>query len=160
MFTLFPFLSVVGCAMGVLVVVISSQSLLAVKVPNMVIRVPGAQHGRQPVYVECDAAGLIVHPQRTRVPMSALRRDADSAFHALMNDLEISEDTAAKKYLVLLVRPEGVKSYQRAIDLAQEVWMRVKVGKDVIPPGGGRLTILAGETSARLEATAGAGGKK
>lgn len=143
-FSLFPFLSVLGCTIGVLIVIISAQNIVALGSADMVVDLGGAEREREPVYVECTRNGLLIHPRRIEVPMVQLRRDADSAFAAVLDDIELSED---RKYLLLLVRPDGIESHDRAMHLATQVWHNIRVGKDALLPGSGKV-ILSGRAPA------------
>ena len=55
---------------------------------------------------------------------------------------------AGKKYLVLLVRPEGIESYDRAFHLATGVWINIPVGKDALLPGSGKVLLRSGNGDA------------
>jgi len=140
-FSLFPFLSVLGCAIGVLIVIISAQNIVALGSADMVLDVGGTEREREPVYVECTREGLLIHPQRIIVPIAELRRDVDSAFAALLDSIQLSED---RQYLLLLVRPDGIASYDRAMEMATHVWRNIRVGKDALLPGRGRVIFSGG----------------
>lgn len=85
--TLFPFLNVLACAMGVLIVIISGQNILAIGTSDQIIEISdpqdvddngsviegGEERKRQAVYVECGREGIIIHPKGTRVSMASLK---------------------------------------------------------------------------------------
>jgi hypothetical protein len=74
---------------------------------------------RQPIYVECAAASIIFHPDRLTIPTS------DSSGSAVLQEVERrvnrqpstnSESTPKDApYLLLLVRPDGIVTYYRAL---------------------------------------------
>ena len=138
--SLFPFLSVLLCAMGVLIVVISTQNVLGIGTADFVVDLVGSETEREAVYVDCVADGIVILPAQTAVPLHMLRRDANSPFAALLDRLELS---GGKEYLVLLVRPEGVESYRRAVSLATQVWHDIHIGKDALLPGTGKVILIS-----------------
>jgi hypothetical protein len=128
-----PILSIQKCTMGVLVVIICAQSLISIgrtaNDKNQYLEIAGGAGDKEPVYVECHAKGVLLHPERTDVSLDALRGAGPSPFHQLLDRLG-----GGKQYLVLLIRPEGVPAFQRCYDMAR---MRgLPVGKDAILSGG------------------------
>ena len=136
--SLFPFISVLLCAMGVLIVVISTQNMLALGSADFVIRIGGSEQEKEAIFVDCTEKGIVILPECVEVPLGLLRQDADTPFATLLDTLELSE---GKKYLVLLVRPEGIESYSQAKKLATEVWNNIEIGKDALLPGSGDVIL-------------------
>ena len=76
--SLFPFLSVLACAIGVLIVIIGGQNLIALGSSDQIIEVTGTLKGKTPVYVECDRDGIVIHPEGLRVPLTELHERSPS----------------------------------------------------------------------------------
>jgi hypothetical protein len=157
--SLVPILSIQKCAMGLMVVIICAQTTVSIatttekyleaaepkvsprRQPFVIVKTPdihwemtGSADGREAVFVECRANEILIHPEQKKVPLDSLKPSAQSAFHQLLEELDA---TRGKKRLVLLIRPDGIGTYQRCFDLARSRTYRyVDVGKDVLPAGG------------------------
>ncbi len=68
------------------------------------------KHGdnRRPIYVECTADGVVLHPERTQVAASRLA--GPDVRKEIERRLE-SRPSGDKPYLLMLVRPEGIVNY-------------------------------------------------
>jgi hypothetical protein len=101
------------------------------------LEIAGPAQGRTVVYVECQEQGILIHPEKTQVALKELQGGANTAFHQLLNELAKAKLANAKdtKYLVLLVRPEGITTYERCFQMAFRDRL-LDVGKDAIPSGG------------------------
>ena len=128
--SLFPFLSVLACSIGALIIIISTQNLIAIGSSDQVIETTGGHTDKEPVYVECEAEGVLIHPAGTRVLKADLDKD-DSPVGKLLDELAADRD---RRYLVLLVRPSGIESFQKCLKLAQD--LKIDVGKDALLSGG------------------------
>ena len=137
-FSLFPFLSVLTCAIGVLIVIISGQNLIAIGTADQIIELSDETRGRQPRFVECTREGIVIHPEGRRVPLAEVNLDDDSVFGKLVEDLKTNR---RERYLVLLIRTDGIESFDRCRYLAMK--SKIDMGKDAIP-GWGRLIFTAG----------------
>ncbi len=138
--SLFPFLSVLTCAIGVLIVIISGQNLLAFGDSDQLIEIGSqAEQEEQPIYVECDGDGIIIHPEQTRVPIASLY-ESSKGMKQLLGQLQAGP---GKKYLVLLVRPSGIDSYERCLRIAKQ--KDIKVGKDALLSGGDVIFTAQGQ---------------
>ena|SRR5581483_456694 len=132
-FSLFPFLSVLVCAMGVMIVIITGQNLVAMGgTQDQYMEIAGSVEGKEAVYVECQENGVLIHPDRIEVSLETLKGPGPSSFHQLLDRLE---QQPKERYLVLLVRPEGIKSYERCFFMAR-FERKLEMGKDAIPSGG------------------------
>jgi hypothetical protein len=131
--SLVPMLSIQKCTIGVLVVIICAQTLVSLgKTADQYLEIAGAAKDKQAVYVECAKDGVIIHPEGTKVAKDKLQDKGPSAYHDLLDRLGAS---GGKKYLVLLVRPEGVESYERCFKLAY-FDRKLDVGKEALLSGG------------------------
>lgn len=111
--TLFPFLSVLAAVMGTLILIIAGMSQIALANPKQQVEVqPFDPQKKNPVYVECNKNGVRIHGDRPTkgrsvyVPIRDMSA-GDSPWTALLQQLEHRDD----RYLMLLVRSEGVGSY-------------------------------------------------
>lgn len=119
--SLLPILSIQKCAMGVMVVIVCAQNLVALgksmaQQDDQILETGGVQD-REAVYVECQARKILIHtpPMAQEVSLEEIRGPATSKYHQLLDDLQASK---GKKYLVLLIRPEGVPTYDPCFQLA------------------------------------------
>ena len=135
--SLFPFLSVLVCAKGALIVVFcvvslcsleSTQQTFVVTVRNARVRRTGEAQVREPIYVLCDASGLTVHlsPANTqRLAVSKLNGPGGGAiFNQLARDLG---RLSRERWPVLFVKPSGIK-HARALQKALKA-RNVRMGK-------------------------------
>jgi hypothetical protein len=132
---LFPFLSVLLCAVGTLVVVFagvalsgleSSAQTFVVSVREARGRAPGREWERQPIYVLCDRGGLVVYRSADdvrRLPAASL----DGGEAELLRLADSMERLREQRWPVLLIKPSGLPYCTRLYDhLAAR---RVRVGK-------------------------------
>ncbi|MBL8740633.1 MAG: hypothetical protein JNK04_06060 [Myxococcales bacterium] len=114
--SLFPFLSVLAAVMGTLILIIAGMSQIALARPRQGVDVDAFTPGKKtPIFVECRKKGLLIHPDD---PMSgkaievsrAELEDIGSPWHTLRSRLELDNS----RYLMLLVRPDGVGTFNDA----------------------------------------------
>ncbi len=114
--SLFSFLSVLKAVMGTLTLIISGMSHLAFANPKQRIDIEAFTPGKKSaVYVECRSDGLLLHPDRVGdgAPTFVAREDLDlpeGAWSTLRRSLELD----GHHYLMLLVRPDGVRTFHDA----------------------------------------------
>ena len=133
--SLFPFLSVLLCAMGVLIVVISGQNLIAVGGGlDQVLEIgAGAFEGKEPIYIECREDMILIYPDFTEVPLQEIKdQNPNSEWAQLLSRLETRKED---EYLVFLIRPEGVEAYSECKFQANDL-RGIDVGKDALLTGG------------------------
>jgi hypothetical protein len=132
--SLLPILSIQKCTMGIMVVLICAQNLVSLgETSDQVMEIGGsATPEKEPVYVECQKESVLIHESGKEVPLADLKeKEGTTAFHTLLTEMSDSE---SKKYLVLLIRPDGISSYDRCHRMARE--KKITVGKDALLPGG------------------------
>ena len=114
--TLFPFLSVLAAVMGTLILIIAGNSQLALANPKQRVDIEPFNPARKsPIYVECRDDGVLIHPDDPTTGRATFvaRYDiglADSAWATLTRRLEVD----GTRYLLLLVRPDGVGTFSDA----------------------------------------------
>ena len=138
--SLVPILSIQKCAMGVMVVIICAQTTVtiaktAADAGDQYLEISGSVQDRQAVFVECQATEILIHPARTAVSLDALKGPGPSPFTKLLDELKANRD---KEYLVLLIRPDGIATYERCLRLAwpDNRQPKLEVGKDALLAGG------------------------
>ena len=125
---LFPFLSILACTIGtliLLIIVMTLQSLGNSRSVTILARTEGGQpQQKQPRYVECQAGGIMIHPQGTFVASASLS-NPQSPLATLLQRLARHKD---REYLIVVVRPQGIDVFKqlralvenRGIDLGYE----------------------------------------
>jgi hypothetical protein len=142
--SLFPFLSVLLCAMGVLIVVISGQNLLAVGggIDQALEIGSGTFEGKEAIYIECREEGIIIYPEETAVPLQEIKdEDPGSAWMQLLTTLESRKE---EQYLVFLIRPEGTEAFDYCEYQANLV-RGIDAGKDALLSGGDLILMEDGK---------------
>lgn len=111
--SLFPFLSILVCLMGVLAFVMVSIAVLAatnptVRIAELPTRANG-NGGKTPVFVECHGDHLVIHPERTEQPLATLELPG-SPFQRLVERLDASD----REYAFFTIYPEGIEAFLQA----------------------------------------------
>jgi biopolymer transport protein ExbD len=124
---LFPFLSVLACTIGTLVlliVVLTTQALKpqeAVVVAKTDVQVKtdknakGSNHKKAPVYIEARKDGFILYPGKKFAPRTDLY-DEKSALRKTIANLKANKK---EQYLILILRPDGLEMFDKARLLVQ-----------------------------------------
>lgn len=125
---LFPFLSVLACTIGsliLLIVLISSQAFSENKKVTIIPRTSSeATKSKQPFYVELRKDEVILHPSKEYVAIEDTF-DFGSPFMELLSEVERNQN---EKYIIIAVRPSGYEIFdrvrneieQRGLDLGYE----------------------------------------
>ena len=82
------------------------------------------KHGddRKPVYVECTETGFLFHPDKKAVAEeAALRDELTRRFTAQKEDRARAGLPAARAYVLVLVRPEGIRHYYQLQSLVRQL---------------------------------------
>ena len=81
---------------------------------------------RRPIYIECDAEGVMIQPEGIRISLDELR-DSDPAANPLDAALRVIRHHALNHYRdsvapypLLIVRPDGIESYSEARDAMRD----------------------------------------
>lgn len=119
---LFPFLSVLACTIGtliLLIIVLTTQALEpqeAVVVAKVDPDRQGSNTSKSPLYIECRQDGFILHPQKEFAPRADLY-DAKSPLRKTIANLKQNKD---KQYLIVILRPDGLEMFDKIRDLVTE----------------------------------------
>lgn len=125
---LFPFLSVLVCTIGTLIlfiVVLTSQNLdpqEAVVVAKGIVQTQkdakgkGANKTKVPLYIECRQDGFILHPNKEFAPRADIY-DKKSPLSKMIASLKANKD---KQYLIVILRPDGIEMFNKLRGIVQE----------------------------------------
>ncbi|MEO0836118.1 MAG: hypothetical protein AAFY16_09055 [Cyanobacteria bacterium J06642_3] len=119
---LFPFLSVLACTIGtliLLIIVLTTQALEpqeAVVVAKTDENSRGANRDKTPAYIECREDGFILHPSKEFAPRADLY-DEQSPLREMIANLQQNKD---EQYLIVILRPDGLEMFDKVRELIQE----------------------------------------
>ena len=117
---LFPFLSILACTIGTLVlliIVLTTQIFSSQQEVTIIAQTEaGSNQQKVPRYLECGEDGVVIHPSREFVPFSDLEQP-NSALARLLDEIE---ENRAEEYLIVAIRPQGVKTFQIVRDLVEQ----------------------------------------
>ena len=119
---LFPFLSVLACTIGtliLLIIVMTSQALEpqeAVVVAKIDDNYQGANKKKTPVYIECREDGFILHPSKEFAPRADFY-DEQSPLRQTIANLKKNKE---QQYLIVILRPDGLEMFNKIRDLVAE----------------------------------------
>ncbi|WP_019505277.1 hypothetical protein [Pleurocapsa sp. PCC 7319] len=116
---LFPFLSVLACTIGtliLLIIVLTTQALEpqeAIVVAKTEEDSKGANQNKIPVYIECREDGFVLHPSKEFAPRADLY-DEKSPLRKLVAELKTLKE---EKYLIVILRPDGLEMFNKIREL-------------------------------------------
>ena len=119
---LFPFLSVLACTIGtliLLIIVLTTQALEpqeAVVVAKVDPDGKGANKAKTPLYIECRQDGFILHPSKEFAPRADLY-DEQSRLRKTIANLKANKD---EEYLIVILRPDGLEMFDKVRNLVQQ----------------------------------------
>jgi hypothetical protein len=127
---LFPFLAVLSCMIGTLILVIilvTSGVLGNRRAITLVARdAQGENLSLQPRYIEVRSDGVLLHPGEEFVPRSQIR----SRTTALRQLLEEVQRNRTGEYVIVAVRPDGFELFETVRD--QVEGRGIKIGYEPI----------------------------
>ena len=130
---LFPFLSVLACTIGsliLLIIVVSTQSLTTNPKVKIVAKVEnGTNQGKQPHYIECQEDGVILYPSKKIISLNNLEQP-NSALLELISQLKANRD---QEYVILAIRPKGMEVFQTVRNLIEKE--NIDIGYEPIEEG-------------------------
>jgi hypothetical protein len=118
---LFPFLSILACTIGsliLIIIVLTTQLYTSQKEVTIVARADketGKNRGKSPRYIECRNNGIIIHPDGKLVPIKNLENQ-NSPLKTLLNEVKEKRD---REYLIVAVRPDGIEVFKKVRDLIE-----------------------------------------
>ncbi|PPS44788.1 hypothetical protein [Chroococcidiopsis sp. TS-821] len=129
---LFPFLSVLVCVIGsliLLIVVVTAQIASNQRQVTIVAREDGQNQAKVPRYIECRSDGIIIHPEQSFVSREEINH-AHSALQNLLAEVSLNKD---KEYLIVAVRPDGIDVFQEVRALVEQ--QNIDIGFEPIDAG-------------------------
>ena len=141
---LMPFMAILMCFLGALVIIAVTVVMLSVLYPQEVWRLGLAgEKPRTPIVVEWDGVNITIHPERVQVPVAiALDEDGKNAspFGRLLEEIIAQRD---EKFLFIIVRPTGFSTFKPFLDLLNE--HDINVGYQPMLPDQRITVTMAGE---------------
>ncbi len=118
---LFPFLSILACTIGtliLLIIVLTTQLLRNEREITIIAKqeITGENQGKIPKYIECREDGVLLHPSQIFVPTSQLN-NYRSPLNKLIRDVQRNKD---KQYLIVVLRPQGIDVFQEVRDMVEK----------------------------------------
>ncbi|MDJ0571543.1 MAG: hypothetical protein QNJ53_21185 [Pleurocapsa sp. MO_192.B19] len=119
---LFPFLSVLACTIGtliLLIIVLTTQALEpqeAVVVAKTEEDNKGANKNKTPLYIECRQDGFILHPSKEFAPRADIY-DEKSSLRTTIANLKAKKD---REYLIVILRPDGLEMFNKIRELVEK----------------------------------------
>lgn len=120
---LFPFLSVLACTIGtliLLIVVLTSQTAVSQKEVKIIAKnEKGENQTKTPRYIECRKDGVMIYPSKKLVTIANLDKK-NSDLQKLLTEIKKNNST---QYLIVAVRPDAIQVFKgvRAIVELQNI---------------------------------------
>lgn len=115
---LFPFLSILACTIGtliLLIIVLTTQALDPQEVTIVAKEGQGVNQSKTPRYIECRDDGIVLHPSQTFVPRADIK-DSDSPLRQLIKEVKANKEN---EYLVVVLRPNGIDMFNQVRNLVE-----------------------------------------
>jgi hypothetical protein len=116
---LFPFLSVLACTIGtliLLIVIMTTQAIGNKKEAKIVAKSEqGENNAKIPRYVECQGKGVIIYPSQQLVPKWKLT-EKNSPLQKLVIDIKKKGE---QEYLIIVVRPDAYDVFKAVRAMAE-----------------------------------------
>ncbi|GAB4542776.1 MAG: hypothetical protein Tsb0014_35850 [Pleurocapsa sp.] len=119
---LFPFLSILACTIGtliLLIIVLTTQALdpqEAVVVAKTEEEEKGVNKTKTPRYIECREDEFVLHPGKITAPRADLY-DEQSPLRKTITELKKNKD---QEYLIVILRPDGIEMFQKIRALVEK----------------------------------------
>ena len=119
---LFPFLSILACTIGtlILLIIILTTQALEPQEATVVAKVDenskGSNESKTPVYIEARQDGFILHPDQEFAP----RADVYQPQSPLRKTIENLKTNKDEKYLIIILRPDGLEMFAKLRELVEE----------------------------------------
>ena len=130
---LFPFLSILACTIGsliLLIIVVSTETLNANPEVTIIAKSEGGvNQKKQPRYIECKEDGVVIYPSQEFVPKNELSKP-NSKLLKFITDVKANKN---KEYVIVAVRPSGIDVFQPVRDLIEKE--EIDIGYEPIEEG-------------------------
>lgn len=116
---LFPFLSVLACTIGtliLLIIVVSTENLSGDRSVKIIAKTEeGVNLKKQPRYIECQEDGVLIHPNEVFVSLAAIEQP-NSALKKFIEEVKQKQDS---EYVIVAIRPSGIEVFQKVRNLIE-----------------------------------------
>jgi hypothetical protein len=116
---LFPFLSVLACTIGsliLLIIVISTQTLSSDREITIIAKTEEGKNAQKiPRYIECREDGVVIYPSQEFIPKDKLNRQ-NSKLLQLISEVK---NKSQKEYVIVAVRPQGIEIFKQVRELIE-----------------------------------------
>ena len=130
---LFPFLSILACTIGTLILLIIVLTTQALQQQEVVIVAKeegqGINASKSPRYIECRANGVVLHPSETFVPKNELT-DPNSPLQKMLAEIKANRD---REYLIVALRPNAIDVFNQVRNLVEKE--NIDIGYEPIDAG-------------------------
>lgn len=130
---LFPFLSVLACTIGsliLLIIVISTQTLNSNPEVKIIAQTEdGVNQKKQPRYIESKEDGVILYPSQEFVAKNQLA-NPNSALTKLIQEVSNNRD---KEYIIIAIRPKGIEVFEQVRNMLEKE--KIDIGYEPIEEG-------------------------
>jgi biopolymer transport protein ExbD len=117
---LFPFLSVLACTIGtliLLIIILTTQSLGQQEVEIVAKEdEKGVNAKKSPRYVECRSDGIILHPNEELIPMAQIQK-SNSPLKKLIAEVKANRD---REYLIVALRPNAIDVFNQVRTMVEQ----------------------------------------
>jgi biopolymer transport protein ExbD len=119
---LFPFLSILACTIGtliLLIIVLTTQLFSSQREVTILAKTEtetGKNNRKIPRYIECKKEGIIIYPNKKFVSTNDLEA-SNSALKQLLNELKKRRD---REYLIVALRPDGIEVFKKVRNLIEQ----------------------------------------
>lgn len=115
---LFPFLSVLFCTIGTLVLIVILLVVQASgnnKKVNIIAKTSSSiNQNKTPRYIECQNDGVIIQPSQEFISIDDINQ-ANSAFDKFLSEIKAHKT----EYLIVAIRPNGVEIFEKIRELIE-----------------------------------------
>lgn len=130
---LFPFLSVLACTIGsliLLIIVVSTQTLDSNPEVTIIAQSEdGVNQKKQPRYIESKEDGIIIYPSQEFVPTNQLE-NPNAGLMKLIKELANNKD---QEYIIIAIRPKGIDVFEKVRNLIEKE--EIDIGYEPIEEG-------------------------
>jgi biopolymer transport protein ExbD len=120
---LFPFLSILACTIGTLILLIIVMTTQLFNSQREVTILAKTEHNerrknqnKMPRYIECRKDGIILHPSQEFVAKNDIE-SSNSVLKKLLNEVEQNSN---KEYLIIAIRPDGIEVFKKVRNLIEQ----------------------------------------
>ena len=130
---LFPFLSILACTIGTLILLIIVLTTQALNKQEVVIVAKEAENGvnasKTPRYIECRSKGVVLHPSEQFIPKDQLQAP-NSPLNKLIAEIKANRD---REYLIVALRPNAIDVFEQVRAIVEQE--EIDIGYEPIDAG-------------------------